>query len=107
MTEEEQLYKNIGSAIGDAEASMMFGKPCYKINGKAFVAFYNQCMVFKLSGVQHTTAINLEGAQLFDPSGKNRPMKEWVQLPFSQSEHWPGFTKVAYDTVKFTTKRMQ
>ena len=107
MTEAQQLYESIGNAIIDAESIIMYGKLCYKIQSKAFIAFFNDCMVFKLSGVQHTAAIAMPGAMLFDPSGKNRPMKEWVQLPFSQSEAWPNLAQTAYDMAKFTTKRMQ
>lgn len=56
-------------------------------------------MVFKLSGNEHKEALNLPGSELFDPSGKNRPMKEWVQLPPVHSDHWEYFAKAAYDKV--------
>lgn len=38
-------------------------------------------MVFKLTGGIHQEALSLDGSQLFDPSGKKRRMKEWVQVP--------------------------
>ena len=44
MTKEEKLYHEVAQKNADAEESQMFGKPCYKINGKAFVAFFQQCM---------------------------------------------------------------
>lgn len=66
----------------------MFGKPCYKINGKAFCCFFQNEMVFKLSGEVHSEALAMDGAQLFDPSGKGRAMKEWVQMPFDYREMW-------------------
>ena len=50
----------------------MFGKPCYKINGKAFVCFFENCMVFKLKGDAHIDALDMKDAKLFDPSGKGR-----------------------------------
>ena len=63
----------------------MFGKKCFKTGkgGKPFVSFFQDCMVFKLTGADHTQALILEGAHLFDPSGKGRAMKEWVQVPFN------------------------
>lgn len=77
----------------------MFGKPCYKINGKAFVCFFQECMVFKLTGDTHAMALKLEGAVLFDPSGKGRAMKEWVQVPFAHKKHWTSLTNAALEYV--------
>lgn len=96
MTEAEQLYTGIGQSLKEAEQSQMFGKPCFKVNKKAFVAFFKECMVFKLTGDEHAKALNLEGAELFDPSGKKRPMKEWVQVPFQHAKKWKELAKSAH-----------
>jgi len=45
----------------------------------------------------------IEGAQLFDPSGKKRPMKEWVQLPLDSSDQWAKLSKSAYAYIKKLT----
>jgi hypothetical protein len=95
MTKEEELFISIGEKIADAEHSQMFGKPCFKINGKAFVCFFQNCMVFKLTDKEHATALALDDAQLFDPSGKKRPMKEWVQVPYEHDKKWKKFATVA------------
>jgi hypothetical protein len=95
MPEEEQLYISIGQKLKDAVQSQLFGKPCFKINGKAFICFFESCMVFKLAGVTHTEALGLKGSVLFDPSHKNRPMKEWVQVPYQHSAKWKEFAKAA------------
>jgi len=100
MNEKEQLYLNIGAEIKEAVQSKMFGKPCIKVNGKAFASFFQNEMVFKLTGEAHKSAMSLDRSQLFDPSGKNRPMKEWVQVPFDYKEHWTEFAKAALDYVK-------
>ena len=76
MTDEEKLYLTIGQKLKDAEQSQMFGKPCFKINGKAFICFFKNEMVFKLTGNAHSDALALDGSKLFAPSGKKRPMKE-------------------------------
>lgn len=94
MTEQE-TYFTIGNKIPDAVESQLFGKPCFKIAGKAFACFFQDCMVFKLSGDTHKNALSLDGAKLFDPSGKGRPMKEWVQLPFDYAGKWPEFAREA------------
>src|SRR5690348_3364457 len=71
--------------IEGVSASQMFGKPCLKINGKAFLAQHKETVVFKLTDPDHAKALALPGAMLWDPSGKNRPMKEWVALSATES----------------------
>lgn len=99
MTKEEEIYIQIGRELG-AEQSQMFGKPCFKVNGKAFTSFFDNEMVFKLSGEMHKEALSLDGSCQFDPSGKKRPMKEWVQVPFTSKENWQKFAKEALEYVK-------
>lgn len=99
MTEEEKLYLSIGQKLKDAEQSQLFGKPCFKINGKAFVCFFKNEMVFKLTGDTYRDALSLDGSHLFDPSGKKRPMKEWVQVPAHYSDKWKKFAKEALNYV--------
>lgn len=99
MTKEEALYISIGQNINGAEQSQLFGKPCFKIGGKAFVCFFQNEMVFKLRGESHRAALNLEGAQLFDPSGKKRAMKEWVQVPAAYSDDWAAYGILAMEYV--------
>jgi len=95
---EETFFISVGEKIEKTVKSQMFGKLCFKINGKAFVCFFQNDMVFKLTDVSHNEALNLDGAQLFDPSGKKRPMKEWVQLPFHHKDLW---TKFANDAAQY------
>lgn len=66
----------------------MFGKLCFKVRKKAFVCFFQNAMVFKLRDKAHTEALSLDGSKLFDPSGKGRTMKEWVQIPFDYKDQW-------------------
>ncbi len=56
--------------------------------------FQNE-MLFKLSGDDHANALGLEAAQLFDPSGKGRAMKEWVLVPFEFADQWPDLARSA------------
>lgn len=89
MSKEETQYKEAGNSLDGAVESQMFGKPCFKTeHGKAFISFFNDCMIFKLSGDVHAEALALPGSVLFDPSGKGRAMKEWVQVPFAHKKHW-------------------
>ena len=100
MSGEEERYLSIGQSTAGAVQSQMFGKPCFKINGKAFIAFFESCMVFKLSGATHTEALNLNGSVLFDPSHKKRPMKEWVQVPYEHQDKWDKYAIAAMAYVR-------
>lgn len=100
MTTEEQHYITLGNEQKGAEQSQMFGKPCFKVNGKAFISLFNNTMVFKLKGEAHREALSLDKSVLFDPSGKNRPMKEWVQVDSSDQDKWRAFTEAAFEYVK-------
>lgn len=104
MTEEQEFYISIGQDINDSEQSQMFGKPCFKINGKAFICFFQNEMVFKLTGETHSDALSLDASQLFDPSGKKRPMKEWVQVSYHYKENWADFAKSASEYVSTIKK---
>jgi hypothetical protein len=104
MAKEEQVYKETGESVKNAEASQMFGKPCFKINGKAFMCFFENAGVFKLTGKDHEDAIKLSGAVLFDPSGKGRPMKEWVQVSYKHKEKWSALAKAAAKYVLASVK---
>lgn len=99
MSEEEKYYTSIASNIADSIESKLFGKPCFKLNKKAFTCFFDNCMVFKLSGEAHSDALSLDGAILFDPSGKNRPMKEWIQVPYDYKDKWNNFAEKAAEYI--------
>lgn len=99
MSQPEQAFHAIGQSIPQAVASQMFGKKCYKMDSKAFICFFQDCMVFKLTGEDHEKAMSIAGAKLFDPSGKGRPMKAWVQLPFEAQATWQAFAQSALKSV--------
>ncbi len=95
MNKEEALYTEIGLQLKGAEQSQLFGKPCFKVGGKAFISLFENEMVFKLTGDTHTEALSLDGSQAFDPSRKNRPMKEWVQVPYAYNHKWKKYAAAA------------
>ena len=93
-------YDKLLAGIDDAvSASQMFGKACLKIHGKAFVAQHKDTIVFKLVAPEHTQALALLNAVLWDPSGKGRPMKQWVALPMSASDYFQKFYLAALKNI--------
>ena len=98
MSVEQSLFEEIVLSFGNAELGSMFGKACGKINKKAFLAFYQNEMVFKLGkDAVDTFKQRYEGAQNWDPSGKNLPMKDWVQVPADYKGDWPSLAKQALE----------
>ncbi|MFZ6676682.1 hypothetical protein [Undibacterium sp. Tian12W] len=99
QSEYDKLANNLTTAAS-AEPGQMFGKVCLKINGKAFVALHKETVVFKLTGDGHAKAIALADAVLWDPSGKGRPMKEWVALSATHGKKFPTLAQAALEYVQ-------
>lgn len=101
VSENQKYFEEIVEGIEGAELGNMFGKPCGKINKKAFVAFFKDEMVFKIGmeGIKEQL-IRYEGAKNWDPSGKNRAMKDWIQIPPTYQSDWK---KLAIKAIEFMT----
>jgi hypothetical protein len=85
--EFEQLEEQM--AVHGSVRGSLFGKPCLKIGTKSYACQFRDGLAFKLAPDPRAAALELAGAELFDPSGKGRPMKEWVQVPVKHAEKWP------------------
>ena len=71
------------------ELAQMMGMPCVKARGKMVAGFTRGAMVFKLPDADaHARALALDGAHLFDPSGKGQPFKQWVVVPVAHADEW-------------------
>lgn len=99
MSDHEPLDQ-LAAHLGDERVtiSAMFGKPALKDhNGKAFACLLRGEVAFRLGrdSAAHADALALPGAHLFDPSGKDRPMKDWVSVPPAHSGRWPEFAELS------------
>jgi hypothetical protein len=94
----DRLSTKEGIGVGQ-----MFGKPCIKVKGKAFISQHKDSVIFQLCGAPHQAARSLSGAVLWDPSGTGRPMKEWVALPAAECGHFALFADAAYEYVSAKT----
>jgi hypothetical protein len=94
-------YEAIASTLEGAgvKASSMFGMPTLKLNGKAIGGLWGDAMTFKLNAEALATALELDGAQHFDPSGRGRPMKAWVVVPAAQAAEWERLAQLALASV--------
>lgn len=92
-------FNNIGQILAEQHGttiSQLFGKPCLKVNNKAFAAFFKGDMVFKLG--KQEVDLHLDkytGSMNWDPSGKKRPMKDWLQMPAAYEQDWIDLAKQA------------
>ena len=98
MSDAVAAYEKLAKAFAATKgvtAGQMFGKACLKIKGKAFVAQHLDTVVFKLTSSSHEKALAIPGATLWDPSGKGRPMKEWVAVPAGASRNFKTLASAA------------
>lgn len=101
-------YDRIAQPMADGagvKPGHMMGNPTLYIGGKAFVGLFGDAMIFKLAGEAHARALALPGASLFDPSGRGRPMKAWVQVPLAEAAAWPDLADHALDTQRAALER--
>ncbi|MEM7375127.1 MAG: hypothetical protein AAF587_41415 [Bacteroidota bacterium] len=93
-----QFAEEYGSSSGH-----MFGKACLKINNKAFVALFKGEMVFKLGrqAIESLRETYPESVN-WDPSGKGRAMKDWLQLPIAYEADWSMLAKQSLEFVRAT-----
>ena len=97
---KEELAK-IAESLEGAELGQLFGKPSLKVGKAHFVCGFQQCLVVKVGKEAIKEMFpKFEGAVLFDPSGKGRPMKDWLQIPETYKEQWPSLALQALDFVK-------
>jgi hypothetical protein len=98
MPDTQKKYDALAADLADQPnvvRAKMFGMPSVRVNGNAFLGYFQGSLVAKLSGDAHATALKLKGAKLFDPSEMNRPMKEWVQIPEAHAAKWKKFAQQA------------
>jgi hypothetical protein len=93
----DEICDDLAARDPDVELSQMMGMPCVKAGGKMVIGYARSGeMVFKLTDEsEHEKALGLDGARLFDPSGKGRPSKEWVQVPYAHESEWPKLADTA------------
>lgn len=105
MSDAEEFFNGLADKIPGVKPGKMFGASCLKMpNGKSAAMFWKDHIVVKLSGAERTKALSLEGARLFEPM-EGRPMKEWVQIPFSFKNKWKDLAEKSAKAVGATEKK--
>ena len=93
----DELVDDLCARNDDVAPSQMMGMPCVKAGGKMVIGYARSGeMVFKLPDeAEHEKALGLDGAHLFDPSGRGQPFKEWVQVPYAHEREWAKLADTA------------
>jgi hypothetical protein len=96
-TRYDEIADDLAAQEPNVELTQMLGMPCIKADGKMVIGYERSGeMVFKLpDDAEHEKALGLDGAKLFDPSGKGKPFKEWVQVPYAHESEWPKLASTA------------
>ena len=86
-------------AESGAVTGRMFGHPALKLNGKVFACEFYGAMAFRLGRetTVHAEALLLPGALLFDPSRRDQPFKDWVEVPAPARDQWSMLALAALD----------
>ncbi len=92
-------FEGLGEELAPAGVVLgkMFGARSLMLNNKALACLNGDKVVFKLGrdSQAFAPALALPGAALFDPSGRNRPYKDWVEVPFTSHQEWPALAEAA------------
>ena len=93
----EEIADDLAARDPNIELSQMMGMPCIKSGGKMVIGYERTGeMVFKLpDDAEHEKALGLDGARLFDPSGKGKPFKDKVHVPYVHESEWPELAGIA------------
>jgi TfoX/Sxy family transcriptional regulator of competence genes len=75
----------------------MMGRPTLTRSGTMFACLNGDTLGLKLGATtpEHAAALTIDGAELFDPSGKGRPFKDWVSIPVDSADEWVPFAECA------------
>lgn len=95
----EQLLAAVQELHPEVTSGAMFGMPCAKAGGKAFMGSFDGGAVFKLDEPTRSQALALAGSELFDPSGR-RPMREWIVVGAQYQDRWTQFAEAALGKVQ-------
>jgi hypothetical protein len=97
----DKIFDDIAADLGSRGATpgQMFGKRSLTAHGKGFACLKGDRLAFRLGDgtPAHREALALEGAELFDPSARERPFKDWVAVPVAHGDAWPRLAGAALD----------
>ena len=103
MNSAEVHFEALVDAYADTlgvTTGKLFGHPCLKVEGKAYSVLFVGAVVFKL-GREEVARLQERHPSVHhpDPSGKNRPMRDWMEAPAELARHCPSWAEQSRDLV--------
>ncbi|GAA2234614.1 hypothetical protein N1031_09720 [Herbiconiux moechotypicola] len=93
------LFDRVAAELGDPAITRgrMMGRPILSRAGTMFACLNGESIGLKLGAgtPEHSGALAVPGAELFDPGGAKRPFKDWVSLPVDSGDEWVPFAVFA------------
>jgi hypothetical protein len=94
----DEIAADLEARDPDVQLGQMMGHPCIKAGGKIIASFQTEkdSIAFKLPDEgEREQALALDGAVPFEPMGKGRVMKEWVDVPVAHEAKWAELADTA------------
>jgi hypothetical protein len=94
----DEIAADLEARDPDIQLGHMMGHPCIKAGGKIIASFQSEkdSIAFKLPNeAEREKALALEGVVPFEPMGKGRVMKEWVDVPVAHEATWAELADTA------------
>ena len=100
MSEEEKYYHQVCEAIDGSIKSQMFGKPCYKLNKKAFCCFLLDTSVLQSINSMDTKATSSKGKIFVLNEGKIVETGTHESLSAIEDGLYNSLAKLQFDSVE-------
>lgn len=93
----DEIAADLEASDPDVQLGQMMGHPCIKAGGKIIASFQPEgSIAFKLPDeAEREKTLALDGAVPFEPMGKGRVMKEWVDVPVAHEAKWAQLAETA------------
>ncbi len=97
-----ETFVSLLEALPEARQGSMFGYPALCIGRKPFAFFHAETgrdAAFKLPAARMAIELQQDGYGVFDPAGKGKPMKSWLQVPFEAADAWAVLAEAAFEAL--------
>lgn len=100
----EQIAESLSRKYKDVHTGKMMSSPGMRFKNKFFAFYYNKDAVFRLGKEAQPEEMGVEKFKLLNPFKTKAPMKNWFQIPYSESRHWEKLAIYALNQLKEETK---
>jgi hypothetical protein len=104
MTSAEEHFKSISNLLSHEHVHVSQGKMMssdgIRYREKFFAFFHRNEMVFKLGRETEPSELGVKDYSILSPFKKRPPMKDWFQIPYSESDKWEMLARRALQRMK-------